>query len=142
MKVLKTGQLGTVIAGSGVTGQTFGSGTSTPPIDLSAVGSNDRVGVWLSVEGDFGVSGASVAAIWKGSYSRSGATYTAFLRGNQSGSTGNYLIKSAKTTGGFFANGSYMKVIEPCMPWIKIEAIQKRAGTTNAGIIKYAVCAF
>jgi len=70
MKVLKTGQLGTVIAGSGVTGQTFGSGTSTPPIDLSAVGSNDRVGVWLSVEGDFGVAGCSVAAIWKGSYSR------------------------------------------------------------------------
>ena len=142
MKVLKTGQLGTAVAGSGVTGLTFGSGTSTPPIDLTNIGSSERIGIWLSVEGDFGVSGASVAAIWKGSYTRSGATYTAFLRGDQSGSTGNYLIKAAKTTGGFFANGSYMKTIQPCMPWIKIEAIQKRAGTTNAGIIKWAVTVF
>jgi hypothetical protein len=140
MKILSIGQLGTAIAGSGVTGLTFGSGTSTPPIDLTGISSADRIGVWLSVEGDFGKSGCSVAVIWKGSYNRSGATYTAFLRGDQSGVTGNYLIKSSRTTGGFFANGSFLKVIRPCMPWIRLEAIQKRAGTTNAGIIKYAVC--
>lgn len=141
MKILKIGQLGQAIAGSGVTGLTFGSGTSTPPIDLTNLTPADRLGIWLSIEGDFGKSGCSVAAIWKGSYCRSGATYAAFLRGDQSGITGNYLIKSARTTGGFFSNGSYIKVIKPCMPWIKLEAIQKRAGTTNAGIIKWAICA-
>ena len=142
MKIISTGQLGTAVSGSGVTGKAFNSGTSTPPIDLSGIGSNDRVGVWLSVEGDFGISGASIDMIWKGSYAKSGATYTAFLRGDQSGLTGNYVVKNARTTGGFFANGSYMKVIQPCMPWMRLEAIRKISSTTTAGVVKWAVCAF
>ena len=135
MKVLKTGTLGSAVSGSGVTGVSFGNGTATPPIDLSAMGSQNRVGVWLSLEGSLGNSGGSLSAIWKGSPSRSGDTYTAFLRGD-------YLVKDARTTGGFFANGSYLKVLEPCMPWIKLEAIVSRAGTTNAAILRWGVVAF
>jgi hypothetical protein len=142
MRVLATGVLGQAVAGSGATGLTFGSGTSTPPINLTNIGPADRVGIWLSMEGELGTSGGSLAAIWKGCYQKSGVTYTAFLRGDQSGLTGNYLIKKARTTGGFFADGTYLKVIQPCMPWIRLETVVKRASVTNQCILRWAVCAF
>ena len=142
MKVLMTGQLGEAISGSGVTGNAWGSGTSTPPVDLTNIGPGSKVGIWLSLQGDFGYTSTSLAMIWRGSYSKSGTTYSAFLRGNTSGLTGNYLVKAARTTGGFFSDGSYLKVIEPCMPWIKLEAARNVSSTTTAGIVKWAVCAF
>ena len=141
MKVLATGTLGAAIAGSGVTGKTAGSGTSTPPINLSGIGQSDRVGVWLSVEGNFGLTTAKVNCFWKGAYTRTGVTYTGFVRGAETSEvTGNYIIKSAHTSSGMFANGTFLKVIQPCMPFIRLEALTTGTGTTNAGILRWAVC--
>ena len=133
MKVNATGTL------SNVTGTSWGSGTSTPPIDLSRLVGSPEAAIWLSIQGDLGNSDASVSVMMKGAPSRAGTTYTAFLRENLSHVTGSMLVKSGTSVTGQFGDGSYLKRFIPSMPFAKLEAIENAAGTTNNLSIKYAI---
>ena len=134
MKILETGIL------SGVTGSALGSGVSTTPIDLSMGREYAQLGIWLSIEGDTGRTGGSVAVIAKGSYSKSGVTYT-------SETTGQYLVKSGTSVTGFFSDGSYLRHLTWPFPWLKLEGFASKAGVTNHGssvtnscVIRWCVC--
>lgn len=149
MKVLVTGQLGSAVAGSGVSGNTWTSGVSTAPIDLTRIDQGERVGIWLLLTGNPGLTTASFAVIWKGSYNKEAGNFGTFKQPTvASGVTGNYLIKSAQVTGNAtFAPSTvsglpYLITIQPCVPFIRLQAIQTGVGTTNATILKWAVCAF
>ena len=125
MKILQSGSL------SGVTGLAWGSGVSTPPIDISNERNIGSVDVWLQLTGDMGHSNSSASVIWKASYQK-GGTYV-------SGSTGQYLVKSGTSKTGFLSNGSYLKSILTTMPFLRIEARVSKAGTTNNLAIDYAI---
>ena len=133
---MKVNAIGTL---SNVTGTSWGSGTSTPPIDLSRIVGSPEACIWLSVEGDLGRSATSISLMMKGSPSRAGSTYTAFLRENLSHVTGSMLVKSGTSKTGQFGDGSYLKRFTPSMPFGKLEAIHDGAGTTNNLSIKYAI---
>lgn len=143
MKILKTGTL------SGITTAAFGSGVSTPPIDISNLGGVQRtVGCWLSIEGDLGRTGSSLSVCWKGAPQKGGVTYTSFLRRDLSSVTGNMLVNSGTSKTGVLSDGSYLKSFTPIMPFIKLEAFASKeaggygAGVTNNISVRYAICAF
>ena len=125
---------------SSVTGGLFISGVSTPPIDLS----KDKLDLsnacaWISVEGDLGRSGGSVAVFWLGCYAKGGVTFAMQ-------NTGQYFVKSGTSVSGQFANGSYLKKFLPGMPFIRLGAVASKSGstqhgssTTNTCSVKWAV---
>ncbi len=132
MKILETGTL------SSVTGAVIGSGVSSVPIDLSIGRSYSKLGIWLSIEGDLGRTGGSVAVVAKGCYSRSGATYAVETT---------ELVKSGTSVSGQSGNGSYWAMKDLVAPFMRLEAVvsksgstQHGSGTTNACKVRYAVC--
>ena len=146
MKVLSTGIL------TGVTGAVFASGVSSPPIDMSQSGRNTPAGIWVSIEGDTGRTGGSVAVFWKASYQKSGVSYgcldptnvTVYVKDT---SNYQYVVKSGTSKTGFFGNGCYTRVFDIPFPWLRLQAVASKAGVTNHGssvtnscVIKYAVC--
>lgn len=147
MKVLA---LGTI---TGVTGGTFASGVSSPPIDISAERRSAPVGIWCSIEGDLGRTGGSVAVFWKASPSRSGTSYACLDPTNvtvyvKDTTNYQYVVKSGTSKTGFFENGCYTRVLECPFPWIRLQAVASKAGATNHGsattntcTVKYGVCA-
>lgn len=126
---------------SSVTGAAFGSGVSTSPIYLAGIDWNTSdCYLWASIEGDSGRTGGSVAVFWKGSYQKSGVTYA--MENNV------FLIKSGTSVSGTLLNGSYLKKFSPVMPFIQIEAVlsksgstQHGSGTTNTQLVRWALIA-
>ena len=140
MKVLASGTL------TGVTGAAWASGVSTPPIDLSISREYSQAGIWLSVEGDLGRTGGSIAVIWKASYSK-GVTYTCPVVLSAITDVGQFLIKSGTSKTGFFGDGGYTRNLVIPFPFIRLQAVASKAGVTNHGtgttnscIIRWAVC--
>lgn len=135
MRVLSIGTLSTVTTAA------YGSGVSTPPIDLSRIDWPNNLGIWLSLEGDLGRTGASVSVIARSSYSKAGVTWPIYSA--KTGVTEPYLIKSGTSKTGFEGNGAYLVSLPAIMPFLKLEAIASGgAGTTNNMKVMYAVCHF
>jgi len=134
MRILKTGTL------SGVTGATFTSAVSSATIALTKDDVNvDNAYAWVSIEGDTGRTGGSVAVFWKGCYQRTGVTYAM-------PATGQYFVKSGTSVTGQLANGTYMRQFVLGMPYFKVCAVasasgstQHGTGTTNSIIVRYAI---
>jgi len=133
MRLLQTGTL------SSVTGAVVGSGVSSPAIDLSMPRPDPSLGIWLSIEGDTGRTGGSVAVVAKGCYRKSGVTYA--IESTE-------LIKSGTSVSGESSNGSYLIMKDLVSPFMKLEAVASKAGVTNHGTgvtnacnVRYAVCA-
>jgi len=119
MKVLAIGTL------SSVTGASFGSGVSSSPIALFMERNLSDAYLWASIEGDTGRTGGSICIFWKGCYSKSGVTYAS--------PNNEFLIKGGTSVAGAFGNGSYLVKFQPGMPFIRIEAIVSKSGSTQHG---------
>lgn len=134
MHILNTGVL------TGVTGAAIASGTSSAPIDIS-FRKEPTFGCWLSVEGDTGRTGGSVAVYLMGNYSRSGGTWAIKT------ATPMYLVKSGTSITGPASNGCYIRpVTQFHFPFIKVAAVASKSGstqhgtgTTNALQVRYAI---
>ena len=117
MKILSTGTL------SSVTGAVIGSGVSSAPIDLT-IGPILPLGIWISIQGDLGRTGGSVAVIAKGCYIKSGVTFA--------GESTN-IVKSGTSKSGICSNGSYFVMKNIVASFMKLEAVASKAGVTNHG---------
>lgn len=131
MKLLATGIL------SNVSGGYYYSGVSSPVIDASQRESN-TLSAWLSIEGDLGRTGGSVAVFVKGAYQKSGVTYA--LPENS------FLVKGGSSISN--ENGCYLCNFTTDAPFIRLGATASGSGstihgsaTTNNAQVRYAVCA-
>lgn len=136
MKILETGTL------SNVTLAAYGSGVSTPPIDLTAINHPNNIAISLSLEGDLGRTGSSVSVIARHCHSRAGVTWPVFAGVLTSGVTKALLVNSGTSKTGFLGDGSYIVSMPALMPWLRLEAISGGAGVTNNMSVRYAVAAF
>lgn len=119
MKVFETGSL------ASVTGAVFGSGVSSPPIAIGSI--LNRISdayAWIRITGDFGRTGGSVTVFWKGAYEKDG-TYTKV--------EDEWLVKSGTSVSGDIGNGSYLVKFQPGMPFVKLEAVCSKSGSTQHG---------
>lgn len=134
MKIQSTGTL------SGITGAVWGSGVSSTPIALNMRRDMTDLYAWISIEGDLGRTGGSVCVFIKGCYSKGGVTYAS--------ENNVFLVKSGTSVSGPHSNGSYLAKFQCVMPYIKIEALASKSGSTQHGSgtttncsVKYAICA-
>jgi len=132
MKILETGTL------SNVTGAVFGSGVSTAPIELSRDNLSPTLGFWFSIAGDTGRTGGSIAVVAKGCYQKGGTTYAV---------ESTELVKSGTSVSGKSANGSYWVMKDIVAPWMRLEAVASKSGSTQHGtgttyscVVRYAIC--
>ena len=119
MKVLSFGTL------SDVTGGTLLSGVSSVPINCSNR-QNSNLGIWVSVEGDTGRTGGSVAVFTRCHYQKSGASYAL-------SATPAYIVQSGTSTSGDVSAGTYYREVLLSAPWMKVGAVASKAGVTNHG---------
>ncbi len=121
MRVLELGTL------SSVSGAILSSTVSSVPIALTRDDLNSsNAFMWLSIEGDTGRTGGSVAVFWKGCYAKSGATYAM-------PTTGQYFVKSGTSISGQLSDGSYLKAFDVGMPFVRVCAVASKAGSTMQG---------
>jgi len=141
MKILESGTL------SGITGSAWGSGVSSPPINLTNEREYGNVGIWASVQGDAGRTGGSVAVICRGSYSKSSVTYAVSNIPSDQNEFGAYALKAGTSVSGFTGDGTALRRISFPFPWLRLEGIVAKSGstqhgssTTNSLTVKWAVC--
>lgn len=120
MRVLQSGTL------SDVTGGALISAVSSTPIVISQDNLKlENAMMWLSVEGDTGRTGGSVAVFWKGHYERTGASYTTLADPE--------ILKSGTSIGGGVSSGTYLRAFTLAMPCVRVCAMASGAGSTQHG---------
>ncbi|MBW8001756.1 MAG: hypothetical protein FVQ80_07000 [Planctomycetes bacterium] len=134
MKVLSFGTL------SDVTGGALVSGVSTSPINISNR-QTPNLGIWVSVEGDTGRTGGSVAVFTRYHYQKSGSSYAL-------SATPAFIVKSGTSISGDVSTGMYYREVISSAPWMKVAAVSSKSGSTQHGsgvsttlAVKWAVLA-
>lgn len=137
MQLIKTGQL------SGVTGLNFTSGVSTPPIFVGQDGRQPYLGFALTVYGDPGWTGGSVAVVVKASASKGGSYHEAkaIPTGLRTGLYTRYILKSGTSTSSIFGTGHTYTTMHMVAPWIRLHAIAFKSATTKTTGVTYSVFA-